>query len=222
MALLSPNENFKSEPEKQAFLAARHLSENDPVMARLVERAGPFIIEPKKPYFFSLVSSIISQQISTVAAASILKRFMSLFPEVSAGGITSAQVLALTEDQLRGAGLSGQKARYLKDLAEKIETGQVDLANIEQFSDEEIIQQLTLVKGIGRWTVEMFLIFSLGRPDVLPVDDLGFQNGVHRLYGLPDRPSPKILKQFALEKGWSPYCSAATWYLWRSLALKDL
>jgi DNA-3-methyladenine glycosylase II len=210
---------FEAWFELMAQAAMNHLRRIDPVMAGVIEQVGPFKLTPKRPYFFALASSIISQQISTKAAEAIQKRFLALFADSNPEEVTPARVLVIPKDTLRAAGLSEQKARYLYDLAEKIELGVVDLAHVENLSDEEIIHQLTQVKGIGRWTVEMFLIFSLGRPDVLPVDDLGFRTAIQHLYGFEERPSPKILRKFAEEKGWSPYSSAATWYLWRSLSL---
>ena len=188
-------------------------------LASLIEQVGPFKLTSERPYFYALTSSIISQQISTKAAAAIQKRFLALFPDSKPEEVTPARVLLTSKEDLRAAGLSEQKARYLYDLAEKIELGVVDLEHVENLSDEEIISQLIQVKGIGRWTVEMFLIFSLARPDVLPVDDLGFRSAIHKLYGFEERPAPKVLRQFAHERGWSPYSTAATWYLWRSLSL---
>lgn len=215
------DQEFQQRFEAQASVAIRHLQERDEVMARLIEKVGPFTLTLERPYFYALVSSIISQQISTKAAAAIQQRFMALFPDSSPAEVIPSKLLTIPVEQLRAAGLSGQKARYVLDLAEKIELGVVDLAHVEKLDDEEIISQLTKVKGIGRWTAEMFLIFSLARPDVLPVDDLGFRAAVHRLYGLEERPAPKVLRQFAHERGWSPYSTAATWYLWRSLSLKE-
>jgi DNA-3-methyladenine glycosylase II len=212
---------FQERFEAHSQAAMSHLRQTDSIMAGLIERVGPFKLTSERPYFYALVSSIISQQISTKAAAAILKRFLALFPDSSPLAVTPARILAISHDDLRAVGLSGQKARYVYDLAEKIELGVVDLEHVDDLGDEEIIAQLTKVKGIGRWTVEMFLIFSLARPDVLPVDDLGFRTAIHRLYGFEERPAAKILRQFAQERGWSPYSSAATWYLWRSLNLKD-
>ena len=212
---------FQSRFAIQAQAAMQHLSQADPIMAKVIERVGPFELTSRQPYFFALVSSIISQQISTKAAAAILNRFLSLFPASKPEEVIPSRLLALSVETLRTVGLSAQKARYAFDLAEKIELGEVNLENLENLSDEEIISQLTKVKGIGRWTVEMFLIFSLTRPDVLPIDDLGFRMAIQKLYGFEERPAPKILRQFAQERGWSPHSSAATWYLWRSLNLKD-
>ncbi len=200
--------------------AIAHLQEADPIMAKVIERVGPMTLATEKPYFYALASSIISQQISVKAAAAIEKRFLALFPNSDKAEVSPVRLLAVPVEDLRAVGLSGQKARYILDLAEKIELGTVNLAQVEKQDDEIIIQQLIQVKGIGRWTAEMFLIFSLNRPNILPVDDLGFRAAIHKLYGFEERPSPKILKQFAHERGWPPYSTVATWYLWQSLRLE--
>lgn len=210
---------FQERFEVQSQAAMSHLCQQDPVMAALIEQVGPFKLSSERPYFFALTSSIISQQISVKAAAAIQKRFLALFPDEKPEEVTPSRILVISKETLRSVGLSEQKARYLYDLAEKVELGVVDFDHIDNLSDEEIISQLIQVKGIGRWTAEMFLIFSLARPDVLPVDDLGFRSAIHKLYGFAERPSPKVLRQFAQERGWPPYSTAATWYLWRSLSL---
>ncbi|NWJ95564.1 MAG: DNA-3-methyladenine glycosylase 2 family protein [Chloroflexi bacterium] len=213
--------DFQEQFKLQAEKAMHHLQECDTVIAGLIEQIGPYSITPEQPYFFALLSSIISQQISTKAAAAIQNRFLALFPDSSPAEVTPSRLLTLPKEDLRTAGLSEQKVRYGYDLAEKVEEGVVDLTRIDDLPDEEIIRQLTKVNGIGRWTAEMFLIFSLARPDVLPADDLGFRTAVQRLYGFKERPDPKIVRRFAQVQGWSPYSTAATWYLWRSLNLKD-
>ena len=166
--------------------AEAHLAAADPVLAALIATHGPCTLDPRPALLSAPWSdSIISQQISVKAAATILRRFVALLPD---GGSRRRPILALTTRQMRGAGLSGAKARYMRDLAEKVAAGAVDLARIEHEPDEAVINELVQVKGIGRWTAEMFLIFSLGRLDVLPVDDLGFRTGRQRAYGLPALP----------------------------------
>jgi len=157
------------------------------------------------------VRSIISQQISTRAAASIHAR---LLQALGRRGLRPAALLALSDDELRGAGLSGSKARSLRDLAEKVHGGTVPLKRLPELTDEEVIASLLPVRGIGRWTAQMFLIFSLGRPDVLPVDDLGLRAGVQQAYGMAELPDRAGLTELA--EPWRPYRSVATWYFWRS------
>ena len=161
--------------------------------------------------FIALTHAIISQQLSTKAAATIARRFDALFD----GRPTPAKVAAVADSELRGVGLSSQKLRYMRDLAEKIQSGVVALDRLGAMSDEAVIEALTLVKGIGRWTAEMFLMFRLHRPDVLPVDDLGIVNAVKRAYRMRSVPSPKRLTR--LGESWRPYRSVACWYLWASL-----
>jgi 3-methyladenine DNA glycosylase/8-oxoguanine DNA glycosylase len=162
--------------------------------------------------FAALAWSIISQQISIKAAASIRQRLADL---VAPQRLEPESILALTPEQLRTAGLSAAKTRYLHDLAAKVHTGAVKLRTIHHEDDEAVIEHLVQVNGIGRWTAEMFLIFSLGRPDVLPVDDLGLRVGVQRLDGLPELPSKAAVQTRGAI--WKPYRSVATWYLWQSL-----
>ncbi|HEY5617449.1 MAG TPA: DNA-3-methyladenine glycosylase [Vicinamibacterales bacterium] len=161
--------------------------------------------------FRALIHSIISQQLSTRAAATIEGRFRALF-----GGVpTPTQVTATSDTELRVVGLSGQKVRYLRDLCRRVEDGSLQLTELEHMSDDEVIAALTQVKGIGRWTAEMFLMFRLHRPDVLPVDDLGIVKAVQRAYRLRTVPTSKRL--IHLGESWRPYRSVACWYLWASL-----
>lgn len=197
-----------------AFLKAqRHLGRRDAVMRRLIKAVGPCRLEPRPDRFYALVRSIISQQISTKAASSITGRL-----EVTLGkrGICPESILHTSEEALRSAGLSAGKIRALLDLATKVHEGEVPLDTIHELTDEEVIETLIPVRGIGRWTAEMFLIFSLGRLDVLPVDDLGLRVGVQRHYQLPERPGKVEIT--AIAEPWRPFRSVATWYLWRSLA----
>ena len=189
--------------------AISHLSDVDPVMRTTIEQIGPCTLKPDPDIFNALVDAIISQQISVKAADAILGRVRAAMPD---GMITAEALAAYDFDRLRTLGLSTQKARYILSLVEHIQNGQLQLEHLPALSDEEIIQRLTVVKGIGRWTAEMVLIFTLGRADVLPVDDLGFLEGVRAAYNLPDRPKRVEM----LERGelWRPYRTFATWYMW--------
>lgn len=194
-------------------VAVQHLRAADPVLARIIEVVGPFALRPQPNHFYALLSSIVSQQISTKAAATILARVVALFP--SAAELAAPAVLALGAEPLRAAGLSGMKARYVLDLSERVADGRLDLSRIANLDDEAVIAELLPVKGIGRWTAEMFLIFSLGRLDVLPVDDLGLRMAVQRQYGFAELPLAVQIRALAVL--WMPYRTVATWYLWRSL-----
>lgn len=195
------------------FLA--HFRKRDPVMAQAIKRVGPFTLKANRDRFGMLVRSIISQQISTSAARSILARVTALMGE---GGINAERLAQLSPDELRQAGVSPQKIGYLLDLSAKVAEGTVRLERMARFADERVIEELTQVKGIGRWTAQMFLIFSLGRPDVFPYDDLGVRSAIKRLYGLDELPD----KQTSLSIGsrWSPFSSVASWYCWRVLELE--
>ena len=191
--------------------AVAHLRAADPVLARLIAAVGPPAVRHEPDYFAALVSAIVGQQISVSAASSIRARLAARCgPE---GRYSPPALLALGHDDLRASGLSRAKASYVADLAARVASGAVDLATIDQLPDEAVIERLVQVKGIGRWTAEMFLIFSLGRPDVLPVDDLGFRAAVRRHYGRAELPKAAALR--ALGQPWRPYRSFATWYLWR-------
>jgi DNA-3-methyladenine glycosylase II len=182
----------------------------DPVMDRLIAAVGPCRLRPHPDPFDCLVRSIISQQISTRAAETIHARLLEgLGPE----GVTAAAVLAAKESTLRAAGLSVSKTKSLRDLATHVDTGALPLDRLGAMDDEEVIRTLTPVHGIGRWTAEMFLIFVLGRPDVLPVDDFGLKAGVKRQYGLIEMPGRQLLHEYA--GPWRPYRSIATWFIWR-------
>ena len=182
----------------------------DPVMSSLVKECGPLALKPTDDYFFTLVDSIASQQLSSKVAATIVRRIKALVPGKET--LNAEDIDALPDETLRGVGLSWSKVRYIKDLAAHVLSGELDLAHISQLEDEEIIKELVTVKGIGRWTAEMFLIFSLARPDVLAVDDFGLRAGMQRLYGLPDLPKPAQMREIA--EPWKPYRSYASLYLW--------
>jgi DNA-3-methyladenine glycosylase II len=194
----------------------RHLKRVDPVLAGVIDRVGPCRLEPRQEgtHFDALVRSIVYQQLSGKAASTILGRVHALYGDRSP---TPAELLATPDETLRAAGLSRQKLSYLKDLASRVQSGEVplDAEQIDHLGDDEIIERLVRVKGIGRWTVHMFLIFRLGRPDVLPELDLGIQNAIRRAYRLRKQPGPKDVLRIG--KRWTPHASVASWYLWRSL-----
>lgn len=192
--------------------ATRHLKKCDPVMNDVIRRVGPIEIKVKRGRFPTLVSSIVSQQISGAAAKTILGRLSDLIDQKT---FTPERVRQFDIDQLREVGLSRQKATYVLDLAEKVHSREVRLSRLGQMANEEVIQELTKVKGIGVWTAQMFLMFSLGRMDVLPTGDLGIQNAIKLAYGLRKAPDAKKIRSIA--KSWSPYESIACCYLWRRL-----
>jgi DNA-3-methyladenine glycosylase II len=197
--------------------AGRHLMRADPILAAVIERIGPCGLAERrrKDHLTALAGAIVSQQLSTKAAATIFGRFLALFPEQAIPDHRA--VAALADDELRGAGLSRQKVGYLRDLCARIDDGRLRLDELEALEDEEIIGRLVAVKGFGRWTAEMFLIFRLNRPDVLPVGDLGIVKAIERLYRLRKRPDAKRLAKIG--EPWRPYRSVASWYLWQSLTL---
>jgi DNA-3-methyladenine glycosylase II len=161
----------------------------------------------------ALIGSIVSQQLSTKAAATIFARLLALFPDGEP--LTTSAIASLEDTALRGVGLSGQKVGYLRDLCARMSDGRLQVDQLEQLEDEAVIEQLTSVKGFGRWTAQMFLMFRLHRPDVLPVGDLGIVNAVQRLYGLRKRPDARRLEKIG--EPWRPYRSVACWYLWQTL-----
>lgn len=185
----------------------------DPIIWSLFEKAQPTILRRSKNYFQSLVGAIISQQLSGKAADTIIKRFNALFP--TGKFPTPAEVLAKNDADLRASGVSGSKVLYIKNIAIAFENGSLDFEHIDKKTDAEIIEMMVKIKGIGRWTAEMFLIFSLGRPDVFSFGDLGLRNAVKKLYKLRKDPSPARLKQISSK--WEPYRTTASLYLWASL-----
>jgi len=187
----------------------------DRKLAKIIDRVGDFQIKKRNNHFAALVEAIISQQLASTAADAIIRRFKKLYPIFP----KPIQVLNTKDSKLRSVGLSKMKVGYLKDLAKKIEGGDLKIRTLSKESDEEIIAQLIQVKGIGRWTAEMFLIFSCGRLDVLPVGDLGLRKGVQLAFSLPDLPKPKEVEKIGMR--WKPYRSVATWYLWKSLQKFD-
>src|SRR5688500_9916428 len=194
--------------------ARRLLLRRDPVLAALIREYGPCgLAEAQRAdHFSALVRAIVFQQLSTKAASTIYGRMVALLP---GGELSPAALAALTDDQLRSAGISRQKAGYLRDLCAKVTAGVVPLDDLEAMDDEQVVAALTTIKGIGRWSAEMFLMFRLHRPDVLPVGDLGIVNAVMKVYRLRKKPTAARLTR--LGEAWKPYRSVASWYLWRSL-----
>lgn len=192
--------------------AQRHLARRDPVLKKLIAAVGPCTLTPDPVNRFGLlVRSIIAQQISSKAAVAIHTRLQAALQKK---GVIPAAILKASDDVLRGAGLSANKMRSLRDLAEKVHSKAVPLADLHDLDDEQVIASLIPVRGIGRWTAQMFLIFSLGRLDVLPVDDFGLRAGARNQYGLAELPRRAELE--TLGEPWRPYRSIATWYMWRS------
>jgi DNA-3-methyladenine glycosylase II len=197
-----------------AISAAEHLSAHDPVLAQLVQTFGPYKPKQQTNYYYRLVRAIIGQQLSVRAADTIEKRFIDLF-----GGALPEpeQILDKSIEDLRAVGLSHAKAAYVRDLAQHIIDGQLELDRLPSLSNQEIIKELVAVKGIGEWTAHIFLIFALGRLDVLPVGDLGIRSGIQKLYGLERLPTPTAITDLAEKNHWQPYESVAAWYIWQSL-----
>jgi len=193
----------------------RHFQKRDPVLHQVVRRVGACSLRPDRDRFGMLVRSIVSQQISTAAARAIRERLTKL---AGSGGVSPESLLRLTDEQLASAGLSPQKRRYLRDLTEKVAGGELRLATIGRLSDERIIEQLTQVHGIGRWTAQMFLMFALRRENVFPVDDLGVRNAMQAMYGLPADAPRTAYHEIAAP--WSPYATYGSWYCWRFLELR--
>ncbi len=187
----------------------------DTNLAKIIKYVGDYQIKKRNNHFAVLVESIISQQLASAAAEAIFARFKKLYPKFPA----SSQILATKDAKLRSAGLSSMKVEYLKDLARKIEDGKLKMRSLSKMTDDEVIEHLTQVKGIGRWTAEMFLIFSLGREDVLPTGDLGLRKGVQMAFSMSELPKPKEVEKIGMR--WKPYRSVATWYLWKSLQKFD-
>ncbi|MFL6279093.1 MAG: DNA-3-methyladenine glycosylase family protein [Vicinamibacterales bacterium] len=193
--------------------ARRLLLRRDPVLAALIRKHGECGLAraQRTDHFSALIRAITGQQLSTKAAATIFSRLVALMP----GGIAPEALSVLTDEQMRAVGMSRQKIGYFRDLCEKALSGVVPLDALDSMTDEDVILSLTKVKGIGRWSAEMFLMFRLHRPDVLPVDDLGIVNAVKNVYRLRKRPTADRIRKIG--EAWRPYRSVASWYLWRSL-----
>ena len=190
-----------------------HLKKTDPTLRGIIEKAGPYRIEFLDPVFSTLVRSIVFQQLSGNVARAIYNRLVDA--AAPGGELTPEAILKLRPAKLRAIGLSKQKSAYILDLARRTRDGSVVFETIHQLSDQEVIEHLTAVKGIGVWTAHMFLIFALRRTDVLPASDLGVRMAIRKAYQLPELPKPAEIEELA--RPWRPYCSVAAWYLWRSL-----
>lgn len=200
--------------DKSLRAAEKQLAATDPVMAQLIARFGRCKIVPHTDYYGELVSAIIGQQLSEKAGATIYKRFLTLFDDKLP---SPEQIVAIDTEAVRGIGCSYSKVGYMKDLAQHIIDGRLDLAHISTLPNDEVIRQLVAVKGIGEWSAHMFMMFGLGRLDILPTGDLGIRKGMMMQYGLQELPKPASMHKIAQENGWSPYQSIASWYLWQSL-----
>ncbi len=196
--------------------ALTQLRKRDKVLRRVIDSAGDFTLKPKRDRFAMLIQSIISQQISTSAATSIRRRLTEMLaPEKVAAEV----ILRYSPEELREAGVSPQKAGYMLDLCRCVTDGTVQLKVIGRLSDEKVIEELTKIRGIGVWTAQMFLMFSLCRPDVFPVGDLGIRNGIGKMYGFEERPTEAECLEIA--ETWAPYRTIASWYCWRVLEGDD-
>jgi DNA-3-methyladenine glycosylase II len=196
--------------------AINHLTKCDPVLRDIIQRVGPYKIEYGPPEFHSLAEAIVYQQLNGKAAVTIFNRFA----ELAGNPVTPQGILGLTDAQLRAVGLSKQKSSYLRDMAERAVSGQLDFSKLHELSDEEVIDHLTQVKGVGVWTAQMFLMFTLKRPNVLPTGDFGVQMAIKKHYNKRKTPKPAQMEKIA--RAWEPYRSVACWYLWRSLDTKTI
>lgn len=193
--------------------SAEHLSQHDPVLAPVIKQAGLCTIRPHQDYYWELVDSIISQQLSTKAAATIEKRFLDLFP----GPLPlPEQILSTPHETLRSVGLSNAKANYIRDLAQHIVDSRLELDKLDDLSNEEIIEELTAVKGIGEWTAHMFLMFAMARLNVLATGDLGIKSGIKILHNMKHLPNEIEIKKLAKKYNWAPYETVACWYIWHA------
>jgi DNA-3-methyladenine glycosylase II len=200
--------------EQKLRLAEKHLAKNDRRLAPVIKASGPCRIQPHTDHYGELVGSIVGQQLSTKAAASIWKRVLDLF----GGKMPTPKELIKIEDQkLRDVGLSWAKVKYVKDLAQHVLDKRLDLEHIATMPNEQLIEQLTAVKGLGEWSAHMFMMFGLGRMDILPVGDLGVRKAAMNLYSLKEMPAPEQLITLSNKNKWHPYESIASWYLWQSL-----
>ena len=191
--------------------AIQHLKRRDPVLSGIIDRVGDYGIEFRDPDFETLVKSIVYQQLSGRVASVIFGRVV----KAAGGKLTPESVLKLRPARMRALGLSGQKTAYIRDLARHTRDGKVDFAELWDLPDEAVIERLTEVKGIGEWTAHMFLIFALRRTDVLPLGDLGIRAAIRKAYGFAELPEAGEIEMLAAR--WRPYCTVASWYLWRSL-----
>ncbi len=194
--------------------AELYLAKNDKKLAPIIQASGQCSIKPHTDYYGELVGSIVGQQLSTAAAGTIWKRVLALFGDK----MPTPQELIKVEDQkLRDVGLSWAKVKYVKDLAQHILDGRLDLDHIATMPNQQVIEQLTAVKGLGEWSAHMFMMFGLGRLDILPVGDLGVRKAIMLLYGFKEMPTPEQITTLSNKNKWHPYESVASWYLWQSL-----
>lgn len=194
--------------------AAKALSHADPILAPVIEKFGLCPLRPHREYYRALVGEIIGQQLSVKAAASIRKRFEALFGDAFP---EPAAILEKSVEELRTVGLSRSKANYIRDLAQHIVDGKIRFDHLDGLDNDAVIKELTDVKGIGEWTVQMFLMFCMGRSDILAHGDLGIRHAIKKLYALPNLPSPQEVQELAVNRHWHPYETIACWYLWESL-----
>lgn len=195
--------------------AIHHLRQSDPILSEIIDRVGEYQIAFRDPGFETLVKSIVSQQLSGRVANVIFGRLAKAAGGAAGEKVTPESILKLRPSRMRALGLSSQKTAYIRDLARHARDGAVDFEELRELPDGEVIERLTKVKGVGVWTVHMFLIFALRRTDVLPVGDLGIRNAIRKAYGLAELPQPAEME--VLAERWRPYCTVASWYLWRSL-----
>ena len=196
--------------------AIHHLRKSDPVLRAIIERVGPYRIEYGEPTFHSLAEAILYQQLNGKAAVTIFNRFTA----AAGDPLTPAGILKLTDAQMRAVGLSRQKTSYLRDLAAKTQAGSLSFEKLCHEPDEAVIRHLTQVKGVGLWTAQMFLMFTLRRPNVLPTGDYGVQVAIKRHYRKRKLPKPEVIQKIA--RPWEPYRSIACWYLWKSMDIKTM
>jgi DNA-3-methyladenine glycosylase II len=202
---------------KEITKGIQYLSENDKTLGKLIAKAPAYKLKPHKRYYESLLDAIIGQQLSTTAADSISRKFFDYFENDP----TPEKILSADDAELRKLGLSAAKVKYVKDLSDKVLRKIVNFKNFLKKTDEDIINEFTQVKGIGEWTAHMFLIFTLGRLNVLPVSDLGIRKAIMNNYRLKELPDAEAIRKIASKRKWAPYCSIASWYLWKSLEFKD-
>jgi DNA-3-methyladenine glycosylase II len=200
--------------DERLRLAETHLAKHDKKLAPIIKASGPCRIRPHPDHYGELVGSIVGQQLSSIAAGTIWRRVLDLF-----GGKmpTPAQLIKIDDQKLRDVGLSWNKVKYVKDLAQHVLDGRLDLEHIATMPNEHLIERLTAVKGLGEWSAHMFMMFGLGRLDILPTGDLGIRKGMMKVYGLKELPDPPTMITIANKNHWHPYESVASWYLWQSL-----
>ena len=196
--------------------AVNYLKKSDPTLSAIIARVGPCRMEFGTPEFHSLAEAIVYQQLNGKAAVTIFKRFAA----VAGDPVKPEGILKLTDAQLRAVGLSKQKSSYLKDMAARAARGELNFTRLPEMTDDEVIKHLTQVKGVGVWTAQMFLMFTLKRPNVLPTGDYGIQMAMKKHYKKRKMPKPEVMAKIA--KPWEPYRSVACWYLWRSLDIKTM